>query len=154
MSPANRLQTLIHQNILPENNFFVPILERPIPTMSHIVEIQTEIRDGAALSAACQRLNLPEPVHEAAKLYSTEATGHVVRLPEWRYPVVCDLAAGSLAYDNYGGRWGEQRHLDSLLQAYAVERAKLEARKAGYSTLERPLEDGSIRLTINLGGVS
>lgn len=119
--------------------------------MSHIVEIQTEIRDGVALAAACQRLDLPEPVHETVKLFTTEATGHAVRLPEWRYPVVCRLAAGTLAYDNYQCRWGEQRHLDALLQAYAVERVKLEARKAGHSTSERHLEDGSIRLTINLG---
>ena len=122
--------------------------------MSHIVEIRAEIRDPVALSAACERLHVPQPVHQTVRLFTSEATGHAVQLPDWRYPVVCDLAAGTLAYDNYEGRWGEQRQLDALLQAYAVEKAKLEARKAGHSVVERPLEDGSIRLTISVGGAA
>ena len=122
--------------------------------MSHIVTIETEIRDPVALSSACQRLKLPAPVHETVKLFSSEATGQAVRLPDWRYPVVCDLTAGKIVFDNYEGRWGEQRHLNALLQAYAVERAKLEARKAGHTVHERPLEDGSVRLTIHVGGAA
>ncbi len=43
---------------------------------------------------------------------------------------------------------GPQEHLDRFMQAYALERAKLEARKRGYSVTEQPLEDGSIRLRI------
>jgi hypothetical protein len=41
--------------------------------------------------------------------------------------------------------------LDAFKQAYAVERAKLEARKHGYTVREQSLSDGSIRLTINQG---
>ncbi len=38
--------------------------------MSHIVQIQTEVRDAAAIGAACHRLGLPEPVFgEACILY-------------------------------------------------------------------------------------
>ena len=122
--------------------------------MSHIVTIETEIRDAQALRAACQRLKLPEPVVEMAQLFSGPATGHCVRLPDWRYPVVCDAASGRIAYDNFGGRWGEQRHLDALMQNYAVEKAKLEARRLGHSVTEQSLADGSIRLTIQVGGQS
>ena len=43
---------------------------------------------------------------------------------------------------------GEQEHLDRLLQLYAVERAKLEARKKGYTVSEHSLQDGSIKLNI------
>lgn len=32
------------------------------------------------------------------------------------------------------------------------EKASLEARKAGHSVIEKPLEDGSIKLTLNVGG--
>ena len=39
-------------------------------------------------------------------------------------------------------------HLDLFLQAYAVEMAKLEARKQGYSAYEQPLSDGSIKVTL------
>ena len=43
--------------------------------------------------------------------------------------MVVDTATGSAKYDNYGGRWGAQKEFDAFLQAYAVEKAKLEARK-------------------------
>ena len=120
--------------------------------MSHIVTITTEIRDVAALRLACSRLSLAEPAHRTAKLFSSEATGYCVELPKWRYPVVCDVESGQTSYDNYEGRWGDPVHLNRLLQNYAVEKTKLEARRSGYSVLERPLEDGSIRLSIEVGG--
>ena len=39
-------------------------------------------------------------------------------------------------------------HLDRFLQIYAVEKAKLEARKKGYAVTEQALGDGSIRLQV------
>lgn len=120
--------------------------------MSHIVQIQTQIKDAAAVAAACRRLGLAEPVEETVRLFSAEVTGLAVRLPEWRYPVVCQLATGELKYDNYLGRWGNQVQLDRLLQIYAVEKAKLEARKRGHSVNEQALPDGSIKLTVQVAG--
>ncbi|MEQ8786073.1 MAG: DUF1257 domain-containing protein, partial [Pirellulaceae bacterium] len=75
-----------------------------------------------------------------------------VDLPHWRYPVVCDTSTGELKYDNFNGRWGKQRRLDAFLQAYAVEAAKLAARKQGHSVTEQQLDDGSIKLTVQVGG--
>ncbi len=119
--------------------------------MSHIVTIQTQVRDPAAIYTACQRLSLPEPEFGTVALFTTNATGWAVQLPAWTYPVVCDVEQGQLCYDNYAGRWGDQRYLDQFLQAYAVERAKLEARKQGYSAIEQSLADGSIKVTIRVG---
>jgi hypothetical protein len=119
--------------------------------LSHIVELHTEVRDATAVQAACQRLRLPQPVQGTAKLFSGEATGLAVQLSDWRYPVVCDLGSGQLRYDNYNGKWGEHKHLDAFLQAYAVERAKAEARRKGHAWTEQQLADGSIKLTINVG---
>jgi hypothetical protein len=116
--------------------------------MSHIVTINTRVQDPAAVASACQRLGLPGPVQGTAALFSGEATGLVVMLPDWLYPVVLDTATGEIKFDNFEGRWGDQAHLDRLLQLYAVEKAKLEAKKKGYSITEQPLEDGSIRLQI------
>ena len=48
--------------------------------------------------------------------------------------------------------WGEQRQLDAFLQAYTVEKARIEARKKGHSVTEQQLADGSIKLTIQVGG--
>ena len=120
--------------------------------MSHIVSIKAEIRDAAAVQAACRRLGLSEPEHGTVKLFSGEATGLAVKLPDWQYPVVCNTASGQVRYDNFNGRWGDQQHLDKFMQAYAVERAKLEARRRGHSTTEQTLADGSIKLTVQVAG--
>jgi hypothetical protein len=120
--------------------------------MSHIVQIQTQVRDPVAVAAACRRLGLAEPQHRTAKLFTSSETGLVVQLPGWRYPVVCDLASGTLKYDNFGGKWGEQGRLEKFLQSYAVEKAKLEARRKGHSVTEQPLADGSIKLVIQVAG--
>ena len=120
--------------------------------MSHIVQIQTQVRDAAAVAAACRRLGLPPPVQRTAKLFSSTATGLTVQLPGWTYPVVCDLSSGQLQYDNYGGRWGAPEKMAEFLQAYACERAKIEARKKGHTVSEQTLADGSIKLTIQVAG--
>jgi hypothetical protein len=120
--------------------------------LSHIVTIQTQIRDAAAVEAACRRLNLPPPVQGRAQLFATAVDGLTVQLPGWIYPVVCQLESGELKYDNYGGAWGEQQALDRWLQAYAVEKSRLEARKQGHTVTEQPLADGSIRLTVHVSG--
>lgn len=122
--------------------------------MSHIVEIQTEVRDPIAVTAACRRLKLPLPVQGTFRLFTAEATGLGVTLPQWRYPVVCDTASGQVRYDNFSGRWGDQARLDEFLQLYAVEKAKIEARKKGHTCTEQTLTDGSIKLTVNVGGAS
>ncbi len=120
--------------------------------MSHIVQIQTQVRDPVAVAAACQRLGLAQPQNETVKLFNSTETGLTVRLNGWLYPVVCDLPSGSLKYDNFGGRWGKRQELDKFLQAHAVEKAKLEARRKGHSVTEQPLADGSIKLTIQVAG--
>ncbi|QDS88780.1 hypothetical protein EC9_29750 [Rosistilla ulvae] len=122
--------------------------------MSHIVEIKTEVRDPVAIRAACQRLKVPGPVFGEFRLFSTSAIGWAVRLPQWRFPVVCDVNTAKIAYDNYEGRWGDTKHLDGFLQGYAVEKAKLEARKKGHTVTEQSLADGSIKLTVSVGGVA
>ena len=122
--------------------------------MSHIVQITTEVRDANAVRAACGRLRLPPPVQGTHTLFSGQATGLGVQLPEWQYVVVCDLSNGQLKYDNYNGRWGEQRHLEAFMQAYSVEKAKIEARRKGHSVTEQQLGDGSVKLVINVGGAA
>ena len=120
--------------------------------MSHVVEIRTEVRDPAAVAAACRRLGLPDPVAGTARLFDGEAAGLLVRLPGWLYPVAFDTAAGAARYDNFGGAGGAPEQLGRFVQAYAVEKAKIEARRNGHAVAERALADGSIRLTIAVGG--
>jgi hypothetical protein len=54
-------------------------------------------------------------------------------------------------YDNFEGRWGNNEELQRFLQAYTVEKTRLEARKKGYIVSEEQLQDGSIRLQLREG---
>ena len=80
--------------------------------MSHIVTIQSKVHDPAAVSAACQRLQLPAPQHGTAQLFSGDASGLLVRLPGWKYPLAIDTSTGSVRYDDFEGRWGDPAQLD------------------------------------------
>ncbi len=122
--------------------------------MSHIVTVKAQVKDPAALAVACNRLGLASPTTGTAELFSGQATGLLVNLPNWRFPVVVDTQAGQVHYDNFNGAWGSQTELDRLLQAYAIEKARIEARKSGNSVTEQSLPDGSVKLTIHLGGAS
>ena len=122
--------------------------------MSHIVTIQTQVRDEAAVFAACRRRQLAEPVQGQHRLFNSEVKGLAVQLRNWHYPVVCQLESGTVQYDNFGGRWGEQRELDGFIQAYAVERTRIEARQRGHTITEQALADGSIKLTVQIGGAA
>jgi hypothetical protein len=122
--------------------------------MSHIVQIRTEVRDPDAVAAACLRLGLPSPERGTAQLFSGQAAGLLVRLEGWAYPIVIETATGEVRYDNYNGAWGGQEQLDRFLQFYAVERAKIEARRRGHSVTEQDLPDGSIKVTIGVGGAA
>jgi hypothetical protein len=122
--------------------------------MSHIVTIKTEVRDAHAVQAACARLGLPAPTTGTFKLYGSEATGLGVQLPDWSYPVVCDLTTGQVQYDNFNGYWGNPQKFEQFLQMYAVERARIEASKQGHRVSEQTLADGSIKLTVQVGGAA
>jgi hypothetical protein len=121
---------------------------KKVNAMSHIVTIQTRLHDPAAVTAACTRLGLAAPVQGTARLFSGEATGLLVQLPDWQYPAVIDTLTGTVRYDNYNGQWGDQKHLGRLLQMYSVEKTKIEARKRGYSVSEQALQDGSIQVRV------
>ena len=122
--------------------------------MSHIVQIQTEVRDPMAVRLACQRLKLPPPVQGTFELFAARVTGLAVELPDWRYPVVCDTLTGQLQYDNYQEHWGSQAELHKFLQAYSCEKTFLEARRKGHAVTEQQLEDRSIKLTVHVGGAA
>jgi len=122
--------------------------------LSHIVTIKTQVRDEAAVIAACQRRQLAPPERGKHRVFTREVEGLAVRLRDWHFPVVCQLETGEVQYDNYGGRWGKQHELDGFMQAYAVEKARLESRRRGHTVTEQALADGSIKLCVQVGGAA
>ena len=63
-----------------------------------------------------------------------------------------DVAKGEARFDNFHGHWGEQQHLDRFMQAYAIEKAKLEARKRGHMVSEQVLAEGFIKVRVQVAG--
>jgi hypothetical protein len=122
--------------------------------MSHLVSIDTEIRDQAAIHAACQRLGLPNPIQGTHELYSGTVEGLAVQLPDWRYPIVCNVQTAKVDFDNYGGYWGNQKELDRFLHVYAVEKIKIEARRKGRAASEQALDGGWVKLTVQVGAAT
>jgi hypothetical protein len=118
--------------------------------MSHLVTIRTEVRDREAVSRACRRLELPEPIEGDAKVFATWKKGLLVHLKDWEFPVVVDLKSGKVEYDNFEGHWGDVDRLMTFLQIYAVEKATMEARKRGHSVVEQPMLGGAIKLVIGV----
>ena len=59
----------------------------------------------------------------------------------WYHPIVLRMD-GQLAYDEYGGRWGDVNGLEKLKGAYAIAKAELAAQALGWMT-ERTA-DGSL----------
>jgi hypothetical protein len=66
--------------------------------MSHIVTVLTEIRDAAAVQAACGRLGLAQPVQGTTRLFSGEVTGLAVQLPAWQYAIPFVKVGRSVRY--------------------------------------------------------
>lgn len=116
--------------------------------MSHTATIDVEVKDTAALQAACRRLGVRCELNTTVRLFDRqEFRGHAVYLDGWKYPVVF-TAEGKAKFDNYNGRWGAQEKLDQFRQRYAVEAARRVAQRQGKRVQERKLQDGSIQLVI------
>ncbi len=120
--------------------------------MSHVVTIETKLKDPAAIQAACARLKLPEPQTETVKFFDgAEHTGIAVRPTGFVYPLLIE-ESGAVRCDTYEGRWGDDGFVNRLKQAYAVEAAKLQAQQRGHRITESPLPDGGIKLTAGAAG--
>ena len=97
---------------------------------------------------------MPPPSAGDLVVYRQATLDPQARRVQGGYPVVIDTASAEVRYDNFNGHWGSQSQLDRLMQAYAVEKARLEARRAGHTVTEQPLPDGSIKLTVHVGGAA
>lgn len=120
--------------------------------MSHTVTVKADVRSKQAIAAACQRLGLAAPVEGTHLLYerSKSINGVAVSLPNWNYPVVFNTETGDVAYDNFGGHWGNISEYEKFMQAYSVCRTMQEASLQGYMATEETLPDGSVKITVNV----
>jgi hypothetical protein len=83
-------------------------LQRKESQCPTFVTIETKVHDHAAVAAACRRLQLKQPVQGTVELFSGNATGLIVQLPEWQYPVVINTLTGQIRFDDFNGHWGNR----------------------------------------------
>jgi hypothetical protein len=127
--------------------------------MSHFTTIKTQIKDVAALEAACRELHLPLLQHAEARGYSgqTRRGDHVIKLngpydiavnkqPDGTFGLTTDWWQGHVEKE-VGSNFGK------LLQLYGVHKASAEAHKKGFSVMRQPQRNGAIKLVL-LGGAA
>lgn len=118
--------------------------------MSHTMNIKLEIRDIPVFVTTCNRLGYEVLGQGQYSLYDASHVGVGVHLPGWKFPVIVKND-GSVAYDDYHGKWGDVADLNKLKSYYGLEKAKLEARRQGYSVTE-VVNDNELALKIQVGG--
>lgn len=123
--------------------------------MSHISKIELEVTDLGVLCQACKRLKLSFiRDQQTLKWYGKDGIcQHVIRIPQANYEIGIIERAGryELCCDFYDQ--GLQRAIGNggglLKQAYALEKATIEARRKGYRVVEKKTDTG-IRLHVRL----
>ena len=123
--------------------------------MSHISRIELEVKDLGVLGQACERLGLQLIRNQKTfRWYGKEGDcDHAIKVPEAAYEI------GVIQKDNFFELNCDfyDRNLEKVIgskggllkQAYAVIKTRIEARKKGYSVLERKAEN-SIRLHVRI----
>ncbi len=122
--------------------------------MSHVVTVKLEMKDPDAIRAAIERCPNVKLLNggqvQEYKLYGGQkATGIGLQLEGWQHTVVINPETGDCKYDNFGGSWGNQLRLDELVQAYSVEKVRLEAYSRGQAFAEEKLDNGDVRVTVS-----
>jgi hypothetical protein len=125
--------------------------------MSHISKIEVEIKDLDSLARACGRLDLKFAKNQKVfKWYGAKGEcDHAIKVPGATYEIGVKKAKNGEGYElicDYYDKGiekviGKQGGL--LKQAYAVEKTKAEARRKGYTVIEKSLETG-VRLQLRL----
>lgn len=115
---------------------------------SHTVRVAVAFSNVDALRAAVVELGgqfIGSGAHELfernAEHKRATVAGVAFRLPGWNYPLVA-TDGGQLAFDDYGGHWGNVADVDRLRAAYSANAAKLAADALGW--LSERNADGSL----------
>jgi hypothetical protein len=121
--------------------------------MSHTTKTAAGIRNAEGLRRAVKRIKGASYHGQGTtQLFNEQVAGHIVSLPDFHYKVAVNLKTGEILSDTYNGKWGDPKLLDKLAQGYAVECGHMEAEQKGHQFTEIPLDDGSIKCTITIGG--
>jgi hypothetical protein len=124
-----------------------------------MTEIKSQIKNLDSLERACERLGLTlHRESRSATYYSGQRAScdHTISIPGTQYQVGVKQAADgtySLLADTYDPtlRRAVGDRCAKLTQAYNIEESRRQARMKGMDVTERVLEDGTIRLEVQVG---
>jgi len=101
--------------------------------MSDDIVIDVKITNLEAFRQTCASLDFVQSFSttpETITLFEGNAHhGIHVRFKNWSYPVV--FSEGRAVYDNYNGKWGDQKKLDTFLREYTANAAIMAAKVDG-----------------------
>ena len=124
--------------------------------MSHISKIELEVNDLATLKRACARMGLRFVENQKTFKwfgYDEGRCDHAIKVPGAAYEIGVTKAGTlyELQCDYYDSALSNVIGQNSglLKQAYAIERTKVEARRKGYSIIEKKTDSG-IRLHVRV----
>lgn len=124
--------------------------------MSHISKIELEVTDLYALQLACKRLGLEFVKGQKTFKWFGAKDGqcaHAIKVPDAGYEIGVMRSNGAyeLKCDFFDQNIGKAigKNSGRLKQAYAVEKARVEARRKGYRVIEKHTDTG-IRLQVRV----
>jgi len=121
--------------------------------MSHTTRRKAGLVNADVIQRAAKRIGAKYKGVGKTQQYNRQTlSGHRLEIPGFEYDVVIDTKSGDILSDTWGGRWGDDSKLDELQQGYAVEAGKMDAERKGHAFQEIPLDDGSIKCLITIGG--
>ena len=129
--------------------------------MSHFATIETQIRDIAALKAACAELGLDINENAVARGYAgnTRSGEHVIKL-KGPYDIAVEPAKENdgtygLTTDWWDGHVAKEvgTGYGRLLQSYGIHKTMREARTRGLRVHRRQEQDGSVLITLEGGAL-
>ena len=100
--------------------------------MSHTNRIKGQIKNKSMFIDVCNALGVNMRSGNKHKLYSGEYNGMGITLPGWKYPVIID-DAGNIIFDNYGGSWGDIKHLHGTMDKYNYNVVEAESLGQGHT---------------------
>lgn len=99
---------------------------------SHTTRVSVEFRHADILADAVRALGGSMIGPGAHKLFDRSIIeGVAFNLPRWRFPLIA-TESGQLAYDDFGGSWGDKRDVDRLQVEYSLRCAESAAQSLGW----------------------
>lgn len=87
--------------------------------------IITSIHDPAALAATCRQYRAHPPQQGCIHHGKSEASGWIIRLRGVRFPIVCDILTGLVAYHPRDNAFDPYRNIMGFVHAYYAIRHRL-----------------------------